>query len=703
MLNLNVLRLLAVLSLLATSLFSASESSVNWGDATWTLQLDPATGALVRIENKTDPLHMNWLREAGHWERRQWVTDTSPDASVRGGQWGLVETTHTGLLHAAKVQKIAENIWESVHVTSSLTVTTRRELTAQGLVETYTFKNTGAIALDLPLGSVAISAPLFDQYPKSDVSLTSRCHVHLWMGGSSAWINATRMNTAAPHLGLVVTNGSLDGYSQRGTTLSDRGLFFLHPAAMNIPAGQTRTIAWRLFWHSGWDDFQQTLREQPGFISVSASRYAVAVGEPLEITVQSTDPLSSAKVSANAKPIETQTVGNQLKAAIPTTVPGEITVEVINGSRRTWLRANVTLPLDALIDARVRFIMKHQQRRVDGDPLDGAYLSFDNETGEQVYAAKPSDHNAGRERLGMGVLGALYLTQCRDTSFKAELAESLKRYAAFVSRELEDEEGTVFSTVGRKNSERLYNHPWVAHFHLAMYQATGDTDQLQRAVRNLRSYYAHGGARFYAIGLPISEILTALEKAGLTTERNELLGRFREHADQIIKTGTHYPISEVNFEQSIVAPAVQILLEVYLATKESAYLEEAKKQLPLLTAFAGHQPDHRLNEVSIRHWDDYWFGKARLYGDTFPHYWSTLNGVAFAHYAKATNERSWFDRAQAGIDGNLSLFTADGRGSAAHVYPLTSNGRPGQFNDPWANDQDWVLVHALLIRALAKE
>jgi hypothetical protein len=37
--------------------------------------------------------------------------------------------------------------------------------------------------------------------------------------------------------------------------------------------------------------------------------------------------------------------------------------------------------------------------------------------------------------------------------------------------------------------------------------------------------------------------------------------------------------------------------------------------MPLLEAFAGKQPDSRLYEVSIRHWDDDWFGKLHVYGD----------------------------------------------------------------------------------------
>lgn len=92
----------------------------------------------------------------------------------------------------------------------------------------------------------------------------------------------------------------------------------------------------------------------------------------------------------------------------------------------------------------------------------------------------------------------------------------------------------------------------------------------------------------------------------------------------------HYPPFEVNYEQSIVAPAANILLQLYLLTREEKYLEDGKKQLQILELFNGHQPDYHLYETAIRHWDGYWFGKNRMYGDTFPHYWSGLTGNCFA-------------------------------------------------------------------------
>jgi hypothetical protein len=202
----------------------------------------------VHVENKSDPQHMNWLREAGRWERTKWIANPTSEVTTVEGQLGLVETSQTGSLHTAHVREVSERAWESVYIGSFLTVTVRHELDANDdLVESYAFKNTSAVALDFPLGSVAITAPIFDQYPSAKQSLSARCDVHVWMGGNSAWINAMRMGTEPPHLGMVVTQGSLDAYNQRSGTISDRGVFLLHPAAMKIKGGESKTIAWKLF------------------------------------------------------------------------------------------------------------------------------------------------------------------------------------------------------------------------------------------------------------------------------------------------------------------------------------------------------------------------------------------------------------------------------------------------------------------------
>ncbi|MDR2675199.1 MAG: hypothetical protein LBC18_10160 [Opitutaceae bacterium] len=696
--------------------FAAAPLSLSSAD--WTVKIDPASGALVEIRNARDPRSFNFLREPGRWEGRKWVADTAGAAAAQGGHWGLVETAQTGMLHAAQTRRPAPGIVESEYISPVLTVTVRRELDAAAgtLGETCTFKNTGQLDLSLPRGSVAVTAPLFDQYPDARRSLAARCHAHLWMGGHSAWINAMRMDASPPHLGLVVTAGALDAYSQRGGTLGDRGTFLLHPAAMTIPSGQSRTLSWKLFWHDGWDDFFAKARKLGGqFVQLSARNHTVIAGGPVEVTAAGPEMmLSTARLSSGGESVGFERAGGMtIFARIPTT-PGSHggrRVELAYGpdnTLRTWLVANVVPPPRELIRRRVEFIVRHQQRRAPGDPLDGAYLGYDNETGKQVYAARPSDHNAGRERAGMGVLCAMWLPLCEDAAFRACLAESLARHAAFVARELEDDDGTVYGGIGREDSRRLYNFPWVARFHLAMFKATGEGCHLDRFVRIVRRFYERGGAAFYPIGMPVLDGLETLAQAGppRAAEHAELLEKFRAHAGAMLKTGKDYPPSEVNYEQSIVAPAVQFLLEMHHATGGREYLDGARGQMPFVDAFNGRQPDHHLHEIAIRHWDDFWFGKLGLYGDTFPHYWSGLTGLVFAYYAKALDDSgeaaSRLARAGAAVMNNLSLFTPDGRGSAAHLYPFSTNGVRAARDDPWANDQDWALVHLLLLEEITR-
>ncbi|MCD8076758.1 MAG: hypothetical protein LUF27_17370 [Lachnospiraceae bacterium] len=121
-------------------------------------------------------------------------------------------------------------------------------------------------------------------------------------------------------------------------------------------------------------------------------------------------------------------------------------------------------------------------------------------------------------------------------------------------------------------------------------------------------------------------------------------------------------------------------------------------------------------ETAIRHWDGYWFGKRRMYGDTFPHYWSALTGNVFLRYAKITGDILWQKRGEDSLRGVLSLYEIkqshvktgagctdsdemenafDVKAGCAFVYPRTVNGKRAYFQDPWANDQDWGLYFYL--------
>jgi hypothetical protein len=109
------------------------------------------------------------------------------------------------------------------------------------------------------------------------------------------------------------------------------------------------------------------------------------------------------------------------------------------------------------------------------------------------------------------------------------------------------------------------------------------------------------------------------------------------------------------------------------------------------------QPDYHLNNIAIRHWDGFWFGKRETWGDVFPHYWSMLSAIAFNLYAECTGNIEYRTKAEIIARNNLCLFFEDGSASCAYIYPNKVNGIEAKFYDPFANDQDWALYFYLQI------
>lgn len=553
------------------------------------------------------------------------------------------------------------------------------------------------------IGDIGIALPLQDRYDLAEGQGTQRCTAHLFCAGTCSFVLALRMGGAPPHLGLVLTEGELTGYSiERDPALqsNDRGCFLLHPAPVELGPGEQTTIAWTIFPCAGKDDFFVQAARRSRFVRAEWSRYVVFRGEPA--TLRITPSFAAAEVSVDGRTVQPEPDRSYL-ASFDTSEPGERTVLVRADDRTLTTRILVKEPLDVLLERRCVFIAAHQQYHGPIGMLAGALLSYDNEEGRIVYSPV-NDYNAGRERVGMGVLLADYLTALRDglvaatdPAVGALVRRALDRYAAFVTRELVDEvSGTVFNDAGRDGSfRRLYNAPWFAAFYLARYRLDGGPRHALVAHRIIKAFYADGGEHFYPLELPVLDLCSALRAEGLADELAEATDLFTSHAGTIAATGTAYPPHEVNYEQSIVAPAADILLQAHLLTGEPALLAAAEQQLVVLDQFHGVQPDHHLHDVAVRHWDGFWFGKRQLYGDTLPHYWSGLSGTAHALYAEATGDGGERDRADAIIRGALPLIFDDGRASCGYVFPHRVNGVRADYADPYANDQDWALVFAL--------
>lgn len=675
--------------------------SASLSSKSFNAEFDPVSGSLVAIRHPDDAVRMSWISGPANapWQARnvQWGLGFADlgQALLHRGRW---ETPVEFSVDAGKRQA------RSVYRVGTLEVVVTRTLEGDAFRERYRFTNRGAQVLPMAgaKSGLVIATPFNDHYTSSSDVMENRCHAHLWANGTSAWVAMLRMGGRAPHLGMVLNEGALTGYSIVGrddvTSSNTRGSFLLHPDIRDLKPGESRDIAWTLFWHAGWEDFfAQCARRSRAFVKMDASRYTAYVGETVNLSLQGAA-LDGARLGSRDIDLPLVRTGARVQSAFKADVPGERVLELTTpAGMRAPLVLNVVPPLDELIAARLKFIVERQQVNRAGDPAEGAFVVYDNEVEAQVRRDKIAarDRNEGRERLGMGILLVrwLNLQPAKDPA----LMDALGRYLCFVSPRLQLADGYVKDAVN-SDAMRLYNWPWVAQLHLEHARLTNEEASWQAFLRTMESYYALGGDKFYAIGIPVFDGLTALKKAGRDADHAKLLALFETHGRRLEATGLRYPESEVNYEQAIVAPAAIFLLELYRATGAARWLTAARPHLALLELFNGRQPDHHLHDIAIRHWDGYWFGKRLLWGDTLPHYWSTLTAIAFHHYAKAGGGASYAERADGIIRNNLSLFTQDGRGSAAYIYPLTVNGQRARVYDPYANDQDWVFVHALQMR-----
>ena len=144
----------------------------------------------------------------------------------------------------------------------------------------------------------------------------------------------------------------------------------------------------------------------------------------------------------------------------------------------------------------------------------------------------------------------------------------------------------------------------------------------------LRGYYRRGGERFLAIGAGIAAATLACELRDGRARRaaaGEVAGLLRGHARRSAEAGGELPAHEVNYEQSMVAPLLEILCaarELVAATSGST--TRSRRGCRGCSPSAAPSPTCGCATSPIRHWDGYWFGREQLWGDTFPHHWSAL-------------------------------------------------------------------------------
>lgn len=604
---------------------------------------------------------------------------------------------------------------EAIGISScdGLEATTTYRFEGEHLTVTTVLKNTNAYPIYAHDGEICIEMATNDAYEASDICMRERCHTHIFAGLESSYIRTERMGESSYHIGIAFERGSISSYSQRECHHSVRGYFSLGVSAFSLLGGESYTLKYRIFRHAGREDFFQKAKSIPGFLQVtSPCGYSFVQGDTVDFEIH-TEAIESAEILLDEAPLAYKAEKDRICVSFPADMAGEKEVIFRVNSKAGKAVFYVSPPYEDLIRTRIDFIITHQQCTDARSPLFGAYLIYDNEAKRQYFNHERLDWNANRERMGM----ALTILKWLQTHEDARVRESLDRFTDFLLRECVDEEkGTCYGNIGKdERFLRLYNAPWVALYFSELYNLTKELRWANLLARILRYYYGVGGAKFYPNGIRFYTFYKALIHAGLEKDAEEIYRLFDAHIETILKNGTNYPPHEVNFEQTIVTPATTLLLDKYAISKDPFYLHEAEKHLRILRKFDGAQPHYRLNNIPIRYWDDYWFGKTGIYGDVCPHYWSVLSGYAYHYYGLLAGNEEAIRIGDACIRSCLCNIHPDGSATCAYVFPAFVHGKiqphgfgrheeecmgalKGAFEDAFANDQDFALYFFMKIR-----
>ena len=648
------------------------------------IDFNKTDGAINSIKIVGDEHNMNWCLDCGRWGYVHCINYDNiwGDYKSRMKEMTLIDFSED------------ENSAVSVYTNDILQVTVNRLFDCDGnLVERFTFENLVYADSFLNEHNCGIEVPFNDVYTDADDCSVHRCNTHIWCGMESTYINALRMGVSNSNLGLVVNKGSFGNYSTVSCGDNVRGRFILNLSPVELMQGEQYVIEWTIFAHKGKEDFVKKSLAYHQFIHIDAEHHTLFRGEKIRFSAKGCHPAESVRVYDKDGEIEYKIKNGMVEVECDAEQNGERRIFVEINGVRTYADFLVKDSFEEIVKKRIDFIVDKQQYHRNGSPLDGAFLVYDNKEEHMIFEDCIADHNAGRERLGMGLLIARYLQTHENKKFY----DAIIKYIAFIKREIYDSDtGYVYNTVGKDESQvRLYNAPWVSMLFTEMYHLTGDREYLKEVAKLFEIYYSIGGNKFYPNGISILKTANAFKSAGMEEDYKKMYSMFECHVSNMVANGTSYPKHEVNYEQTIVSPAATFISEFAALSGDEKYVDDAKKHIEVLERFNGSQPSFHLKEIPIRYWDDYWFGKMQLAGDTFPHYWSCLTARSYNDYYKISGDERYREAAEECMRNCLCLFTDDGRGSAAYMYPYRINDVYGKLYDDWANDQDFALYFAL--------
>lgn len=661
---------------------------------------------MITLSN--DKIRVDIIEETGYTcglygeDNINWILDRS--------DWGHIESFDGKV---EKTEKIEDGVCITYrHSKLPLRAVITKKITSDEYQEIYQIYNDGDIEHFMREGDFGIHMPLRNDVIAGTPIRQECVNAHVWCGEGIAWIQAVRYHGEAPWLNIYMTEGNIRSYSiSRDVNrvrlgIDYRGDIVLNPQPQAIAPGECLSTSFSIKLEER--PYSEARKAYSGHIELNASPYTSMGGETIHLNAKYSGNIETAKVYLEDKEVEFKIVDNELFWDFTPTRYGEFKFYVIINGKKTWIRVNSMKSMADVLETRANFIVDKQQYNREGSHLDGAYLIYDQSSDSQYFDTRFADHNAGRERICMGLVIIQALLHKRDK----KIEESLKRYVSFLERELFDKEtGIVYNEIKRNNEwHRIYNYPWFVCFYVELFNLWGEKKFLEYAVKIIKKYYEVGGIHKSALCMPFYEIVTALRKCGMNSEEKEIMQLFKSNAEELIERNFYAVVDEGTYSPEFAQSLVCLFMQLYMITGEEKYLSIAEKGISCAESFFAFQPDFHMHGMGLRHWDGYWFGAYMQYGDLFPHQWNVITGEMYAYCGVVKKDNKYFEKAEDIYKNNICVFMPNGFAASSYLYPykittyasIPDKPNPfmapgvahGERYDEWANEQDWALYYA---------
>ncbi len=646
-----------------------SEISVKWDN----------NGSLQKIADLQDEYKMNW------------ISPIYKTGDIKGFSYS----------HCDKNQNGCKVFLKGLN---DLYLTVNKYLKDNVYTEEYLFENKGVntAVIDKDNGALSFAGNSF--FDKKSNMLQKRCNTHVFVGEDKTYLYSVKLCGTAPYLYTDVKEGCFVGYSLSSDTAVtdnasyDRGQIWILPKRTVLKPDET--LKWIINY-----SFIDHRPESEGFFC-NADKYSLLPDDVANITVKDVCDIKELTVKCGEQEIPMVTNGNTATGVFAPKTCGQYKIDITVNGKKTYIAIQKLPYVSEILSNRADFICRNQQCLDKKSRYYGAYLIYDNDTGELVCEEEYTDRNSARERLAMGVTVALALQKSKCEKWQ----RSIMLYREFLEKEIIDtENGTVKNSVD-DDTVRLYNYPWAATFYFEYYRAFGDTSALKTAAAVMVKYYGLGGENMEA-HVEIHRMLPYLQAEGYTNLYNKVFNGYLKHADSVCRRRTASSSSEVSCANGMMSIMGIVVINAFLLTGNEKYKAPAEDIKNIVNGFFAFQPDFHCYGMSVRYWDLYWFGKCRTYGDTFPQWLSANSAEFLTFYDKIANTDS-YNTIREILLGGLCVYGADGSASCGYLYPdevnvYSSDGKPqkyrpigihrGKFYDSFANDQDWTLYYAVTL------